>query len=91
MPRLLSRVPFPDRPDEVVVRGERVRIRANQIIAWVSLSLPRIVEQHPAAVPFPAILDTGYGHPFALTERQLAEWAGLRADALRSRGGRFGK
>lgn len=75
-------MPFSARPDEIVVRGERVRIRADQIIVWISLSLDRILEPNPAAVPFPAILDTGHTHSFALTERHLAEWAGIRPEAL---------
>jgi hypothetical protein len=86
MPRLLDRMPFPELPGEVVVRNERVRIRADQIIVWISLSLRRVTEQHPAAVPFPAILDTGHSHSFALSERHLTEWAGLRPDALAVRG-----
>jgi hypothetical protein len=47
---------------EVVVRGERVRVRANQIILWVSLSLRRIDSVNPIAHPFPVILDTGHTH-----------------------------
>lgn len=84
MPYLLDRTPFPDHATEVVVRGERVRVRANQIIAWVSLTLPRIDSPNPAAIPFPVIVDTGYTHSFAIHERHLIEWAGLRADVLTS-------
>lgn len=82
MPILLDRTPFLDNATEVVVRGERVRIRANQIIAWVSLTLRRIESPNPAAVPFPVIVDTGYTHSFAIHERHLIEWAGLRPDVL---------
>jgi hypothetical protein len=39
MPRLLDRSPFSEDPSEVVVRGERIRVRADQIILWVSLTL----------------------------------------------------
>lgn len=86
MPRLLDRMPFPAESGEVVVRRERVRVRANQIIVWVSLSLRPVTEQSPAVVPFPAILDTGNNHSFAVSERHLVEWAGLRPDALDVRG-----
>ena len=36
----------------------------------------------PAAIPFPAILDTGHTHSFALAERHLIEWTGLRPELL---------
>jgi hypothetical protein len=86
MPPLLDRMPFPDRAAELVVRNERVRVRANQIIVWVSLGRRNLAEQSPAVVPLPAILDTGHNHYLALSERHLVEWAGLRPDALEVRG-----
>jgi hypothetical protein len=82
MPRLLDRLPIPAAPSEVVVRGERVRLRADQIILWVTLTLRRVTVPNPSARPFPAILDTGHSHTFSIQERQLAEWAGLHPDAL---------
>ncbi len=82
MARFLDCMPFSALPDEVAVRGERVRIRANQIVVWLSLGLGRITEPNPAAIPFPAILDTGHTHSFAITERHLTEWAGFRLEAL---------
>ena len=85
MPRLLDRTPFASKPDEIVVRGERVRIRANQIILWVSLTRPPVKSANPAAIPFPVILDTGHTHSLSMHERHLIEWAGLRPDSLPSR------
>lgn len=85
MPTLLDRMPFAGAA-EVVVRGERVRVRGSQIIAWVSLTLPRVDVPDPRAVPFPAILDTGHTHTLALHERHLREWAGLRPDLLAEAG-----
>lgn len=82
MPRLLDRVPFPATPSEVAVRGESVRLRANQIVLWVSLTLQRIKEPNPAAAPFPAILDTGHTHTFAISEQHLIDWAGIRPETL---------
>ena len=82
MPRLVDRSPFPDDPSEVVVRGERVRIRADQIILWVSLTLQRVKEPNPSVLPFPVILDTGHNHTFSIHERHLIDWAGLRPDVL---------
>ena len=37
---------------------ERIRIRSDQIILWISLTLQRVNQANPSAVPFPAILDT---------------------------------
>jgi hypothetical protein len=82
MPRLLDRSPFPKTASEVVVCGERIRIRPNQIILWVSLTLKRVEEPNPSAVPFPVILDTGHNHSFSIHERHLIDWAGLRPDNL---------
>lgn len=82
MPTLLDRAPFPDVRTEVFVRNEFVRLRPNQIILRVSLTIPRVKSPNPLAVPFPVILDTGYTHTFALQEQHLFDWGGLRPDAL---------
>jgi len=82
MPYLLNRMPFLEDPGEVVIRGERVRIRAIQIILWVTLSLRRVRSTNPLAIPFPAILDTGHTHTFSIHGRHLTEWAGLQPDNL---------
>jgi hypothetical protein len=84
MPRLLDRSPFLKDASEVVVRGERVRVRSHQIIIWVTLSRKEVEEPNPSAVPFPAILDTGHNYSFSIHERHLTDWAGLRPDMLRA-------
>jgi hypothetical protein len=86
MPHLLDRMPFPAETSEIAVRGERVRVRADQIIVWVSLSVREVLDQSPAVVPFPAILDTGHNHSFSLREQHLVTWAGIRPEALPLRG-----
>ncbi|MDB5313929.1 MAG: hypothetical protein JWO38_8131 [Gemmataceae bacterium] len=82
MSLLLDRSPFSDQAGEVVVRGERVRVRANQIILWVSLTPRRVTAPNPMAVPFPVILDTGHSHSLSIRERHVVEWGGLRPEAL---------
>jgi len=82
MPRLFDRSPFPAQPSEVVRRHERIRLRADQIVLWVSLTLQRERNAKPSIVPFPAILDTGFNFTFSIHERHLAEWSGLRLDTL---------
>lgn len=57
-------MPFPAEPGEVSVRGERVKVRGDQIIVWVTLSPQKAFNPELAAVPFPAILDTGHTHNF---------------------------
>lgn len=82
MPVLLQRTPISELPAEVVVRGQRVRIRRHQIVVWVTLTTPPLRGADPRVSPFPAILDTGYTHTFAIQERHLIEWAGLNPEAL---------
>ena len=82
MPILLNRSPFPKNPGEVAVRGERVPVRSDQIIIWVSLTDRNIGSPSPSAIPFPAILDTGHNHTFSISERHLTNWAGLSMNRL---------
>jgi hypothetical protein len=95
MPLLLDHMPFPGEPGEVVVRGERIRIRAHQIILWASVTLDRVKSPNPTAIPFPVILDTGHTHSLSIQERHLVEWADLRPEmlsvrmAIRERGQRI--
>jgi hypothetical protein len=86
MPRLIDRVPIPETPSEVVVRGERVRLRADQIIVWLVITPKLDDPPRPTSTPFPAILDTGHTHSLSLQERHLVDWAGVRPEGLR----RFG-
>ncbi len=81
MPRLVNCIPFGSE-GHVVIRGERIRIRANQIIAWISLTPDWIDEPNPSFEPFPAIVDTGHTHSFSINQRHLIEWAGPRPEAM---------
>jgi len=92
MPYLLNRMPFPGESGEIVVRGERVRIRKDQILIWMSLSSITANGPSPSAIPFPALLDTGHNHSFSINARLLSRWAGLPLDTLPTRGAiRFGE
>lgn len=82
MPILLDCSPFSDKSDEIVICGERVHLRSNQIILWLTLSLHRAAPPSHTARPFPAILDTGHNHTFSINERHLHAWAGLRLDSM---------
>jgi len=83
MPILLNRMPFSDNSSEIAIQGKRVRVRANQIILWVSLNLRHEASPKPIVTPFPAILDTGHNYTFSIHERHLIEWAGLRPTDLK--------
>jgi len=83
MPRLVDRAPIPERSAEVTVRGERVRLRADQIVVWLTISSRMEQSPRPSAMAFPAILDTGHTHTLTIHERHLIEWAGLRPENLR--------
>jgi len=82
MPRLLDSSPFPPHHTEVVLHDERVRLRPDQIVVWVSITLQRVKAPNPSSVPFPVILDTGHNHTFSIHERHLTNWARLRPDML---------
>jgi hypothetical protein len=86
MTRLLDRAPFPTRSTEVIIRSERIRIRANQIVVWITLSDSRTKVPNPASTPFPAVLDTGHNHTLSLQERHLVVWAGITASSLSDAG-----
>jgi hypothetical protein len=82
MPIRLDRVPIPDVASEVGFRRQRVRVRGNQIILWVTVSPRRLGPPDPRLTPFPAVLDTGYNHTLAVQERHLVEWSGLDPETL---------
>ena len=86
MARLLDRMPFTTEPGEVAVRGERVVVRANQIIIWLAITPASATAPGPASSPFPAIMDTGHTHTLSIHEEHLTRWAGLRSATLRQLG-----
>jgi hypothetical protein len=86
MTAILRDLPFREKDDEVAVGQERVRVKAYQIVVWVSLSPRHVADLPPHAPRFPAILDTGHSHNFSIQDRHLAQWAGLNLQALASLG-----
>jgi hypothetical protein len=86
MPTLIDRVPIPEVTSEILFRGHLIRVRGDQIIAWVTLTRARVGGHDPRLVPFPAILDTGHNGTFSIQERHLIESAGLSPAALTATG-----
>jgi hypothetical protein len=77
MTAILRRMPFLDETGFVRVRGETVRLKGHQIIAWMSLT-PSPSRAPTAEVPrFPIILDTGNTQSFSIRESHLRRWAGI--------------
>lgn len=70
----------------VRVRDELVAVKAFQIIAWVSISADPLSPWESRTPRFPAIVDTGTTHNFALTEKALSAWAGMHAKNLEESG-----
>jgi hypothetical protein len=77
MPRIFHKLPFYDPPTSVTVAGERVAVKPDQIIVWVSLGEPGQAVPGPQVLRLPVVLDTGLAHNFGIREEHLSQWAGL--------------
>jgi len=86
MPVFLERLPFFDDPTSLSLAGTHVVIKPYQIVAWVSLGASKQVALDPRALRFPAVIDTGLSHNFAIREEQLVQWAGLYPQMLATLG-----
>jgi hypothetical protein len=80
--RLLSNSPFPDPPIEIRYGSDLIRLRANQIVLWMSLTQVRLRSPNPLADPFPVILDTGFTHTLAINTSHLSQWARLEQERM---------
>src|SRR5436190_23163524 len=83
MPKILDRLPILSRDDVAFVRDEMVRLKAYEIIVWVSLRVESALGWAAETPRFPAILDTAHTHNFSIQEQHLIRWAGLRPEMLR--------
>jgi len=79
---IVGKLPFFNTRTNVIVRGQEVPIKADQIVVWMSLSEGGRGSLDPEPLRFPAIVDTGHTHNFSIQEQQLAEWAGLDSRLL---------
>jgi hypothetical protein len=66
--RILDRLPIYVEPKLISVQKDVVQVWRNQIIVWISIN--------DLSRPFPAILDTGHSHNFAISRNHLARWSG---------------
>jgi hypothetical protein len=81
--KILDRLPYATEHVTEAVRGEVVRVRPYQIIVHMSISPLTLPGWDPRTPHFPAILDTGNNHNFAIRRDHLVRWAGLQPDASR--------
>ncbi len=79
-------LPIPSQDTLTFIGQERVRLKEAQIIVWVCLGSITTREWNPTMPRFPAILDTGHTHNFAIQRQHLIRWAGFRPDMLRQLG-----
>ncbi len=79
---LLQRLPFSKQPTTLMIHGERVPVKAYQIIVWVSICPEEHEEWNPRSPRIPAILDTGHTHNFSIQRRHLVQWAGIDPESL---------
>jgi hypothetical protein len=86
MPTILRRQPIPTADSLTFVGHQQVRLRAHQILIWVSLVARPPDGLAPTDRRLPAILDTGHSHILSIQERHLTEWAGLSPTTLRHLG-----
>jgi hypothetical protein len=80
--KILDRLPI--LPDRASLRfGDRyVTVHRDQVLVWVSVHLSGVLEPEGNIPRFPALLDTGNNLGFAVQERHLRDWAGIRHDLL---------
>jgi hypothetical protein len=83
MAKILDRLPVSTRDDITFAGGDRVNLKADEIIVWVSLSVRKALDWQPDTACFPAILDTAHTHYFSIQEQHLVRWAGLQPGSLR--------
>src|SRR5436309_8519353 len=73
--KILDRLPFSERRSEVWTPDRLATVKPHPIIVTVSLAVRELLEPDPGLPRFPAILDTGNNHNFAISEQQLRSWA----------------
>lgn len=79
MVHILDNLPYFDEMTDAYFDNRVVRVKAYQIIVWMSLTRPLSMDAFlgldPPPPRFPAVLDTGLSHNFLMREEHLREWA----------------
>jgi len=77
--KIIDRQPLREGTSEVWTPDGIGLVKAFQIVVMVSLPIGDVLE--PGGRRFPAILDTGLNHNFAIRREQLDRWTALRLPA----------
>jgi hypothetical protein len=82
MTKILDRLPVFLQPRTVTFGQRSVRIRRDELLVWLGISLPGEQRAERVSPPFPALLDTANNSECYLHEHHLVHWAGIRPDLL---------
>jgi hypothetical protein len=69
--------PIPETAGRVVTPDGPVEVLPYQIVVMVSIAATRVIALPADAPRFPAVLDTGNNHNFAIRHEHLDRWTGL--------------
>jgi hypothetical protein len=72
--KILSRLPLSETHSHLAVPDGVAEVKPFQIAVMVSLSARNVLELDPGAPRFPAVLDTGHNHTFAIRREHLVRW-----------------
>ena len=75
--KILDRLPFGEEQTDVPTPDGIEVVRPYQIIVWVSLAAHIVLRLPPGTPRFPAVLDTGNNHNFAIRHEQFERWTHL--------------
>jgi hypothetical protein len=68
---------IPETAGRVATPDGTAQVMPYQIVVMVSIAANRVIELPSDAPRFPAVLDTGNNHNFAIRQEQFARWTGL--------------
>ncbi len=69
--------PIPETTGRVATPDGTAQVMPYQIVVMVSIAANRVIELPSDVLRFPAVLDTGNNHNFAIRREQFARWTGL--------------
>jgi hypothetical protein len=70
--------PIPETTARVATPDGTAEVMPYQIVVMVSIAAKTVMELLSDALRFPAVLDTGNNHNFAIRQEQFARWTGLK-------------
>lgn len=81
--KILDRLPISKADTLTFAGSESVSLKKDEIIVWVSVTRVAGSQWNPGTPRFPAIVDTGHTHNFAIQSQHLIGWAGIQPSMLR--------